>query len=732
MKTDKIKLSLHLPLIQIIMKKIVVFTISILFFFSSSVWADEGMWLLPLLEKLNIGTMTEMGLQLTADDIYSLNHSSLKDAVVIFGGGCTGEIVSDKGLLLTNHHCGYGSIQAHSSPEHNYLEDGFWANTLAEELPNPNLSVTFLAWIEDVTVEVNEALGDLKDQERVAKFNETSQDITSHATKGTDYTASIRPFYGGNQWYMVVYQIYRDVRFVGAPPSSIGKFGYDTDNWMWPRHTGDFSVFRVYMSPDGKPATYSPDNVPLKPKYFFPISIRGYKEEDFAMVMGYPGSTERYMTSYEIDELMKIQNPNRIKIRGARQEIMWKDMLADENIMIKYASKYSGSSNYWKYSIGENQGLERLNVIAKKQAEEKAFMDWVNADPSRKDKYGDALDMIMNAVNAREGQSNAVQYLQECLLRGSEILSYAGRMQQLYEALGAEDQEKINESVTRARASADNYFKDYNAPTDLKVVKAMLKMFMEDMGPEYQPDYLIKIKEKYKADYDKYVDQMFAKSIFADETKIKSFLDSPTKKVLDKDPAFQAALSINKKFSELQEQLGPLATRVAEGNKKYIAGLMEMHPGKIFYPDANFTMRLTYGNVCDYFPRDAVEYNYETTLRGVMEKEDPNNYEFIVPPRLKELYNKKDYGRYGENGEMVVCFTTDNDITGGNSGSPVLNGRGELIGLAFDGNWEAMSGDIIYEPELQRCINVDIRYVLFVIDKYAGATNLIKEMKIVE
>jgi hypothetical protein len=714
------------------MKKIVVFAVSILFLFSSSVWADEGMWLLPLLEKLNIGTMTEMGLQLTADDIYSLNHSSLKDAVVIFGGGCTGEIVSDKGLLLTNHHCGYGSIQAHSSPENNYLEDGFWAKTLAEELPNPNLSATFLVRIEDVTAEVTEALGDLRDQERVAKFNEVSQTITSRATKGTQYTASIRPFYGGNQFYMVVYEIYRDVRFVGAPPSSIGKFGYDTDNWMWPRHTGDFSVFRVYMSPDGQPAAYSPDNVPLKPKYFFPISIRGYKEEDFAMVMGYPGSTERYMTSYEIDELMKIQNPNRIKIRGARQEIMWKDMLADENIMIKYASKYSGSSNYWKYSIGENQGLERLNVIAKKQAEEKAFMDWVNADPSRKDKYGDALDLIKNAVASRAKQTNAGQYLQECLLRGCEIISMANQGRSLYEALTAEDQEKIKESVDRLRGSSKNFFKDYNAPTDIYVVKAMLKMFMEDIPPEFQPEYLKKIKEKYKADYDKFADQMFAKSIFADETKVNAFLDNPSKKVLDKDPAFQAALSINQKFGELQQQLTPMATSVAEGSKKYIAGLMEMYPDKIFYPDANFTMRLTYGNVSDYYPRDAVEYNYETTLRGVMEKEDPNNYEFIVPPGLKELYSKKDYGRYGENGEMVVCFTTDNDITGGNSGSPVLNGRGELLGLAFDGNWEAMSGDIIFEPELQRCINVDIRYVLFIIDKYAGATNLIQEMKIVE
>lgn len=714
------------------MKKISVLTICIVFFFSNSLRADEGMWLLPLLEKLNIGTMTEMGLKLTADDIYSLNHSSLKDAVVIFGRGCTAEIVSDKGLLLTNHHCGYGNIQNHSTPEHNYLEDGFWAKNLADELPNPNLSVTFLIRIEDVTAEVEEALGDLKDQERMAKFNEVNQKITSRATEGTHYTASIRPFYGGNQYYLLVYEEYRDVRFVGAPPSSIGKFGYDTDNWMWPRHTGDFSIFRVYMSPDGKPAEYSPDNIPLTPKYFFPISIKGYKDEDFAMVMGYPGSTERYVTSYEIDELMKIQNPNRVKIRGVRQEIIWADMMADEKVNIQYASKYSGSSNYWKYSIGQNQGLESLKVKDKKLKEEKAFMEWVNSELSRKEKYGDALDLIKTAVASREKQSNANQYIQECLLRGSEIISFANQFRQLNDALTAEDQEKINELVTRARGASANFFKDYNAPTDLKVVKAMLKLFMEDIQPEYQPEYLKQIKEKYKGNYDKFVDQMFAKSIFANETKVSAFLDNPSKKVLDKDPAFQAALSINQKFTELQQQVAPLAVQLAQGSKKYIAGLMEMYPEKVFYPDANFTMRLTYGNVCDYYPRDAVQYDYVTTLSGVIEKEDPDNYEFIVDPKLKELFNEKDYGRYGEDGKMIVCFTTDNDITGGNSGSPVLNGNGELIGLAFDGNWEAMSGDIVFEPELQRCINVDIRYVLFVIDKFAGATNLINEMNIVE
>ena len=714
------------------MKKIIVFAVCILFFFSSSMKADEGMWLLPLLEKLNIGTMTEMGLKLTADDIYSLNHSSLKDAVVIFGRGCTGEIVSDKGLLLTNHHCGYGSIQAHSSPEHNYLKDGFWAKSLEEELPNPNLSVTFLIRIENVSAEVEKALGDLTYQEREVKFKEVEKKITASVTKGTHYTASVKPFYGGNQYYLLVYEVYKDVRFVGAPPSSIGKFGYDTDNWMWPRHTGDFSVFRVYMSPDGKPAEYSPDNIPLKPKYFFPISIKGYKDEDFAMVMGYPGSTERYMTSYEIDELINIINPNMIKIRGARQEIMWKDMLADEKIMIQYASKYSGSSNYWKYAIGQNKGLEDLKIKEKKKEEEKAFMAWVNSNPSRKDAYGDALGLIKLAVAAREEQSIVIQYIKECFQRGSEIISFADSIRSLYDALKDGDQEKIDKAVSKARTKKDNFFKDYNAPTDLKVVKVMLKIFMEDIQPEYQPEYLKRVKEKYNADYEKFVDQMFAKSLFADETKIGDFLDNPSKKVLDKDPAFQAALSINQKLSELEQQISPMKIQLAKGSKKYIAGLMEMYPDKIFYPDANFTMRLTYGNVSDYYPRDAVQYDCVTTLSGVMEKEDPDNYEFIVDTKLKELYSKKDYGVYGEDGEMVVCFTTDNDITGGNSGSPVLNSSGELIGIAFDGNWEAMSGDIVFEPELQRCINVDIRYVLFIIDKFAGATNLIKEMKIVE
>ena len=714
------------------MKKLFLYFVSILILSTPSLRADEGMWLLPLLEKLNIGTMTEMGLKLTAGDIYSVNNSSLKDAVVIFGGGCTGEIVSDQGLLLTNHHCGYGSIQAHSSPEHNYLEDGFWAGSLEEELPNPGLAVTFLVKIEDVTEQVKEKLGDVTDEEATMMIRGVSQEIADAATEGTNYRGSVRPFFGGNQFYLLVYEIYQDVRFVGAPPSSIGKFGHDTDNWMWPRHTGDFSVFRVYMSPDGQPAEYSEDNVPYKPKHHFPVSVKGVEKGDFAMVLGYPGGTQRYMTSYEIDEVLNITHPNRIKIRGARQEIIWADMMADEKVRIQYSSKYSGSSNYWKFSIGQSNGLKKLNIKAKKQKQEDKFTKWVNANNDAKEKYGNALSDIETAVNSRADLLHSTQYMQECLLRGSEILGAARMITSLVDAMEGGDNDLIAEAIERVKGRAEGFYKNYNPPTDQKVVKVMLKMFMEDVKPEYQPEYLKEIKTKYKGDYGKFVDEMFARSVLASEEKFNAFLDNPSAKVLDKDPAILLANSINEKYQELQEQTNPLAMQLNLGSMKYIAGLMEMQPDKVFYPDANFTMRLTYGSVGDYEPSDAVIYKHYTTMKGVMEKEDPDNYEFIVDPFLKELYEKKDFGRYGKDGEMVVCFTTNNDITGGNSGSPVINGNGELIGLAFDGNWEAMSGDIVFEPEFQKCINVDIRYVLFVIDKYAGAKHLVDEMTIVE
>ena len=714
------------------MKKISLWLAAFLLVFNFSLRADEGMWLLPLLEKLNMGKMTELGLELTAEEIYSINNSSLKDAIVIFGGGCTAEIVSDQGLLLTNHHCGYGIIQSHSSTEHNYLEDGFWAQTKEDELVNQRLSVTFLVRIEDVSDPINSQLNDeMTEEERMEKINEISAEIQNKATEGNHYSARVQSFFGGNNFYLLVYETYRDVRFVGAPPSSIGKYGGDTDNWEWPRHTGDFSVFRVYMSPDGKPAPYAEENIPLKPRHYLPVSAQGVEPGDFAMILGYPGGTQRYMTSWEIDEVLKITHPNRIKIRSARQEIMLADMLADEKVQIQYASKYSGSSNYWKFSIGQSQVLKRLKVKNTKMMIEDEFTSWVAASPDRKEKYGKALEMIQTAVNERAEYVHAAQYLSECILRGSELIAASSGAIRLYEALEEGNEENIQRAAEFIKGRTSDFYKDYNAPTDRKVIKAMLKMFAEDVPVAYQPDFIETIQSKYKGDYNKYVDDMFEKSVFVSEDRLLAFLEAPSKKVLDKDLAFIAARSSFEKNNELREKRNASQEKFNLGHRLFVAGLREMDPSLVQYPDANFTMRLTYGTVGGYDPKDAVHYKYYTTLDGVMEKEDPDNFEFVVEDKLKELYQNKDYGNYGKDGYMPVCFLTNTDITGGNSGSPVINGRGELIGLAFDGNWEAMSGDIAFEPDLQRCIAVDIRYVLFIMDKFAGAKHLVDEMDVV-
>ncbi len=713
------------------MKKFTSILIGFILVFSLSTKADEGMWLLDMLETLNMGKMTEMGLELTAEEIYSINNSSMKDAIVIFGGGCTGEIVSDQGLLLTNHHCGYGRIQAHSSTEHNYLKDGFWAMSKEEELSNPGLGVTFLIRLEDVSARINDSLNlEMSEEERDAIIESISEKIETEATEDNHYTARVRSYFGGNNFYLLVYETYNDVRLVGAPPSSIGKFGHDTDNWEWPRHTGDYSVFRVYMSPDGKPAEYSEENIPLKPRHFLPVSIKGVEKGDYAMILGYPGGTQRYMTSFGIDKELKITHPNRIKIRGARQEILWADMLADEKVMIQYASKYSGSSNYWKFSIGQKQGLERLNIKGKKQEIEKKFTSWVNADDARKEKYGEALILIEASIKDAKAYDDVNQYIIECLFMGSEAIGFAIRTQQFHAQLESEDQEGIEKAVEAQKTGAEKFYKNYNAPTDLKVNKVMLKMFAEDVPAKFQPDFFNTISSKYKGDFNKYIDKMFAKSVFTDEARFNAFLENPSLKVLDKDLVYQAAVSSYNKYIELMGKSAEDSDNLYKGRRLYIAGLREMDPEMVLYPDANFSMRLSYGSVDGYQPKDAVYYNYFTTLEGVMEKEDPDNYEFIVDEKLKDAYKTKDYGVYGKDGEMHVCFLTNNDITGGNSGSPVINAKGELIGLAFDGNWEAMSGDITFEPELQRTISVDIRYVLFVMDKLYGAGHLVEEMDI--
>jgi len=716
------------------MKKLFAILLILVVSFGFKAKADEGMWLLPLIEKLNMGKMTELGLKLSAEDIYSLNKASVKDAIIIFGGGCTGEIVSSQGLILTNHHCGYGSIQQHSSVDHDYLRDGFWAMTKDQELPNPNLAVTFLIRIEDVSAQIlaNVKPG-MSETDRTAAINDARQTIEKKAGEGNNYRAQVGSFYGGNYFYLLVYERYNDVRLVGAPPTSIGKFGSDTDNWEWPRHTGDFSVFRVYSGPDGKPAPYSKDNVPLKPKHYLPVSIKDLNKGDFAMIMGYPGRTNRYMTSFEINEQLQIVHPDRIKIRGIKQDIWMKDMQTDQKINIQYASKYFGSSNYWKYSIGQKAGLERLNVKAKKEEIENQFNKWVVATPDRKAKYGEALNMIKTSVEGRAEYYNALQYLNECI-SGCELFGLNRGVGNLITALKTGDKQKISDATTLFKNNSADFYKDYNPPTDVKSMKAMLTLYRADVPAKFHPDFYTNVVDKkFKGSIDKFVDDMFARSVFASEAKLNAFLSKPVLKTLETDPVYLTTTSIYKVGADISKGSSQFDATLATGKRLWVAALMEMAPEKTQYPDANSTMRLSYGTVKDYDPRDAVTYKYFTTLQGVVDKYKPGDYEFDLPKRLIDLNAKKEFGRYGSpKGYMPVCFLTTNDITGGNSGSPVMNGNGELIGLAFDGNWESMSGDIAYEPELQRTIVVDIRYVLWVMDVYSGAKHLVDEMTIVQ
>ena len=718
------------------MKKLIFISIVIVFFNFFKAEADEGMWLLPLINELNVSTMQQMGLQLTADQIYNVNASSLKDAVgALDYGSCTAELISPEGLLLTNHHCGFDEIQYHSSVEHDYLTNGFWAMTKEEELPNQGKTISFIIRMEDVSERINAVLtDDMSEEKRKDTISDISEEIRMEAIEGTHYEAHVEQFFEGSRFFLVVLETYLDVRLVGAPPESIGKFGHDTDNWMWPRHTGDFSMFRVYTGPDGKPAEYAPENIPLKSKYFLPVSIKGINEGDFAMILGFPGTTNRYMTSWEVDQISRIDNPDRIKIRGSRQELMMEDMLSGNDIRIKYASKYSNSSNYWKYSIGQNEGIENLDLIKRKIQIEDQFRDWVSGSPERTEKYGESLELIKQAVADRQDYHHARQYLIESLIIGVEFVNFTTQFIQLFASLleNPDDPQAVQEVIGGMEKDIKDFFKDYNAETDKKITVAMLRLFTENVKPEFRPDFFTTVSKKYKNDYQKYVNDVFSKSIFVDQNRLNAYLKSPDVKSLQKDPAFRIAMSVYRKYFEIDDQYQVFEVNLNKGQRLFVSGLIEMQKDRIFYPDANSTMRLTYGRVGDYQARDAVHYEYFTTLKGVMEKEDPDNPEFLVDKRLKEFYNNRDYGRYGKDEIMPVCFTTNNDITGGNSGSPVINGEGQLIGIAFDGNWEAMSSDLAFEPSLQKCISVDIRYVLFIIDKFAGATHLIQEMTIVE
>lgn len=690
--------------------------------------ADEGMWLLPFIEKLNIGSMQQKGLKLSAQDIYDVNNTSLKDAIVLFGRGCTGEVISDEGLILTNHHCGFGSIQSLSSVENDYLKNGFWAQRPQDEMHAEGLAVTFIKQIADVTGEVNAVLTPkMTEAERATKIEAISSKISARYTNSKDgLTAKVQSMFGGNQFIMYQMQRFEDVRLVGTPPQSIGKFGGETDNWMWPRHTGDFSMFRVYARPDGRPAPYSKSNVPYKPAKSLKISLAGYNAGDYAMIMGFPGRTNRYMTSWEIDQTLSQDNPIRIFIRGERQRLMWEDMLSSDKIRLQYADKYASSSNYWKNSIGVSRGLRKLNVRQTKVDGQNAFLAWLAADASglRTKKYDQALPLIEQAVKGRLADTRQIQLIKEALY-SMEYLKLASATNEILKDVGSNAQK-----CTKLHTLGEIFFKDYNTDTDHKISRRMLEIYIDSTNIADRPTAYSKITDHDIAAA--YTNEVFAKSIFTSADRYFEALENCNATTFTVDIVAPAAATVEARIAELTDQLAQSDEMFAKGHRIYLAGLLEMNDGvKSLSPDANLTIRVTYGNILPYTPADAVTYRHYTTLSGVMDKEDPSNPEFVVPARLKELYLAKDFGPYAFQGDIPTAFIANTDITGGNSGSPMLNDKGELIGLAFDGNWDAMSGDIAFEPVLQRTIGMDIRYVLFIVDKFAGAERLIDEMNIV-
>lgn len=719
------------------MNRLKLYVLALTALIACSAKADEGMWLLQLMqEQHSIDLMKKQGLKLEAGDLYNPNGVSLKDAVGIFGGGCTGEIISPEGLILTNHHCGYASIQQHSSVEHDYLSDGFWATSRDRELPTPGLKFVFIERIEDITDIVNAKIAakEITESESFggAFLKKLAEELYEKSDlKGkTGIVPQALPFYAGNKFYLFYKKVYTDIRMVAAPPSSVGKFGGETDNWMWPRHTGDFSIFRVYADANGEPAEYSASNTPLKTKKHLTISLKGIKEGNYAMVMGFPGSTSRYLTVSEVKERMEAENEPRIRVRGARLSVLKEAMNASDKTRIQYANKYAGSSNYWKNSIGMNKAIVGNDVLGTKAGQEVKFAEFAQAQ--NKPEYIDVVKKIDEMVAKTAPVKYQLTTLSEVFYRGIEFGNIT--LEKLRKALTEK-----NDSLIQARLKhlpeifEAIHNKDYDHEVDRKVAKALIPLYAEMVPADRRPSIYKVIEQKYKGNYDTFIDEMYDNSIFANRANFDKFMKNPSVKAIDEDVSLQYAASKNELYDKLAGQLKEPKKELDLLHKAYIRGLGEMKLPAPSYPDANFTLRLTYGNVKSYSPKDGVHYKYYTTANGILEKENPENREFVVPAKLKELIEKKDFGRYAlPNGEMPVCFLSTNDITGGNSGSPVLNENGELIGCAFDGNWESLSGDINFDNNLQRCINLDIRYVLFILEKLGNCGHLINEMTIVE
>jgi len=719
------------------MKKYISILMISFLLFTTMVKADEGMWLVNMLGQMNIEKLYDKGLDLTPEQIYSVNNSSIKDAIVALDYGmCTGEFVSDKGLILTNHHCAHDDVQKLSSLEDDYLTNGFWARNNSEEIPILGKTISILNKVEDITTRVNKDIATAIKEGKDKSFMMRGiiHKIEREKNKESGFETSVASTFGGNSYYLFYYTVYKDVRLVGVPPISIGNYGADTDNWIWPQHKGDFAFYRVYSDSEGKPAEYSKDNVPYKPKKHLKISLKGVNEGDYAMTLGYPYSNSRYLSSYGLEELISVLNPAQIAVREQKLGIMKKAMNEDHQVMIQYSSKFFNSANYYKYAIGENKYINEFDVITLKRNTEKDFENWYKQKKSRTKKYGEVLSTLKDSYEKRADYKNTEKYYQEGFIKGCDMVKFSLKGKGWESVLKKDAKEgALERKIKFSRKTADKFFKDYNFEMDKKLFAAGIKLYIENVNPEHVADLLVKTVKDFDNDYEKFADYIYTKTLFSSRENFESFLNDPTIEKLQNDPVYKIVQPTLDIIYKLRDEFRPYGSIIHDQNKLFIEGLMEMNKGQYLYPDANSTMRLSYGTVGGYSPKDGVMYDYYTTIDGYLEKENPDNQDFLVKEDFKNIVNAKDFGQYAnKDGKLCVDFLTNNDITGGNSGSPVLNGKGELIGVAFDGNWESMAGGIYFHPYFNKTVCVDIRFVLFVVDKYAKAQNIIDELNLIK